>query len=98
MKKLLLDPVVVPMTPKLLEGKIYTIRVVRVMLDADLADLYKVETKNLNLAVKRNIQRFPDDFMFQLSESEFQNLRLQIETSSLHGGRRTRPFALLNRA
>ena len=75
------------------EAKIHTIRGIRVMLDADLAELYAVETKNLNLTVKRNLNRFPDDFMFQLSEGEFQDLRFQFATSSLHGGRRTRPYA-----
>ena len=51
------------------------------MLDKDLADLYEVETKALNLAVKRNIKRFPADFMFQLTKEEFEGLRFQIETS-----------------
>ena len=51
------------------------------MLDFDLAELYRVETKNLNLSVKRNIRRFPTDFMFQLSDEEWNSLRLQIETS-----------------
>jgi len=76
-----------------IEGKIYSIRGVRVMLDADLAKLYEVETKTLNRAVQRNLQRFPDDFMFQLSETEFENLRCQFGTSSFHGGRRYRPYA-----
>lgn len=62
------------------------------MVDRDLAELYEVETKALNLAVKRNIVRFPSDFMFQLSEKEFGNLRSQIETSSW-GGRRYLPYA-----
>jgi len=60
------------------------------MLDSDLADLYNVETKNLNLQVKRNITRFPEDFMFQLTKEE--NLRLQFATSS-YGGRRYLPYA-----
>jgi hypothetical protein len=51
------------------------------MLDRDLADLYETETKALNLAVKRNIKRFPADFMFQLTKEEFDSLRFQIETS-----------------
>lgn len=63
------------------------------MLDADLAKLYEVETKTLNRAVQRNLQRFPDDFMFQLSETEFENLRCQFGTSSFRGGRRYRPYA-----
>ena len=61
------------------------------MIDRDLAELYEVDTKALNLAVKRNPVRFPVDFMFQLSEKEFQNLRLQIETSRW-GGRRYMPY------
>ena len=76
-----------------IEDKILLMRGQRVMLDADLAELYNVETKVLNRAVKRNAARFPDDFMFQLSESEFQNLRCQSGTSSLYGGRRYYPFA-----
>ena len=63
------------------------------MLDADLAELYEVETKELNLAVRRNADRFPDDFMFHLSALEFRNLRLQSVTSSSWGGRRYRPYA-----
>ena len=61
------------------------------MLDNDLAELYAVETKVLNQAVKRNSQRFPGDFMFQLSNKEFEILRSQIVTSK--GGRRTQPYA-----
>lgn len=76
-----------------IEEKILLMRGQRVMLDADLAELYNVETKVLNRAVKRNAARFPGDFMFQLSESEFQNLRCQIGTSSLYGGCRYYPFA-----
>lgn len=67
--------------------KIYFIRGYRVMLDSDLADLYGVETKNLNKAVKRNLKRFPDDFMFQLTEEEHEILRFQIGTLRFeHGG------------
>jgi len=76
----------------LIQSKIYTIRNQKVMLDFDLAELYKVETKNLNLSVKRNIKRFPIDFMFQLSPEEWNILRLQIETSK-KGGRRYLPYA-----
>ncbi|RNL51194.1 ORF6N domain-containing protein [Pedobacter jejuensis] len=68
---------------KSIESRIYVIRGERVMLDFDLASLYEVETKVLNLAVKRNLQRFPEDFMFQLTKVEWVNLRFQIETSSL---------------
>ena len=63
----------------------------KVMLDSDLADLYKVETKVLIQAVKRNINRFPEDFMFQLTEQELSNLRSQFVTSSW-GGRRYPPY------
>jgi hypothetical protein len=73
-------------------NKIYLIRGHKVMLDNDLAELYDVETKALNQAVKRNLLRFPEDFMFQLSDQEFENLRSQIVTSSW-GGRRTPPYA-----
>ncbi len=61
------------------------------MLDSDLAELYAVETRRLNEQVKRNIKRFPDDFMFQLTEVEFENLKSQIATSSW-GGRRKLPY------
>jgi len=75
--------------------KIYTLRGKQIMLDSDLAELYQVETKVLNQAVKRNIERFPEDFMFQFSEDEFKNLKSQFVTSSLeqHGGRRKLPYA-----
>jgi len=66
-----------------IETKILLIRGQKVMLDADLAELYEVETKVLNQAVKRNIERFPDDFMFQLTAEEFANLRSQSDTSNL---------------
>ncbi|MBU6414869.1 ORF6N domain-containing protein [Patescibacteria group bacterium] len=73
-------------------SRIFLIRGKKVMLDQDLAELYKVGTKVLNLAVKRNIARFPQDFMFQLTKREFGNLRSQIETSRW-GGRRYPPYA-----
>jgi hypothetical protein len=84
-----------------IESKIFLIRGQKVMLDADLALLYEVETKVLNQAVKRNIERFPEDFMFQLSAEEFANLRSQSDTSNLRsqivisswGGARTPPYA-----
>lgn len=75
-----------------IKSKIYEVREIKVMLDFDLAKLYKVETKNLNLAVKRNLKRFPSDFMFQLSKEEWENLRFQFATSSW-GGRRYMPYA-----
>lgn len=64
-----------------IQNRIYEIRGERVMLDRDLADLYETETKALNLAVKRNLKRFPADFMFQLTKEEFDSLRFQSETS-----------------
>jgi len=74
--------------------KIYIIRGKQVMIDIDLAELYQVELKRLNEQVKRNSERFPDDFMFQLSKEEYENLKSQIATSSLeHGGRRYFPYA-----
>ena len=77
---------------ELVMNKIYIIRDVKVMLDSDLAELYGVETFNLNKSVKRNIKRFPDDFMFQLSKEEFQNLIFQFGISSW-GGTRKLPYA-----
>ncbi len=79
-----------------IETKILTIRGHRVMLDADLAELYGVETKRFNEQVRRNVERFPEDFMFQLSEEEFDGLRSQFATSNNspgRGGRRHRPYA-----
>lgn len=71
---------------QVIQTKIYEVRGQKVMLDYDLAELYEVLTKNLNLAVKRNLKRFPSDFMFQLTKSEYINsLRLQNET--LENGR-----------
>ncbi len=64
-----------------IQNRIYEIRGERVMLDKDLAALYEVETKILNLAVKRNVKRFPMDFMFQLTKEEFESMRFQFETS-----------------
>lgn len=63
-----------------IQNKIYEIRGERVMLDRDLATLYEIETKSLNLAVKRNLKRFPKDFMFQLTNTEWEHIRFQIET------------------
>ena len=73
-------------------SKIYLMRSVKVMLDTDLAELYGVETKVLKQAVRRNIDRFPEDFMFELTKEEFQNLRSHFGTSSW-GGRRYLPMA-----
>jgi len=89
-----------------IESRMYLIRGQKVMLDEDLAALYEVETKALNRAVKRNLERFPADFMFQLSAEEFATLRFQYGTSNLRsqivtsnekpagrGGRRYAPYA-----
>lgn len=76
-----------------IQTKIYELRGQKVMLDYDLAGLYEVLTKNLNLAVKRNSRRFPQDFMFQLTKTEWDNLRLQFETSKKKGGTRYLPYA-----
>ncbi len=76
----------------ILMNKIYLIRGEKVMLDSDLAELYEVETRRINEQVKRNIDRFPKDFMFQLTKDEFENLKSQVATSSW-GGRRKIPFA-----
>lgn len=77
---------------EIIKERILEIRGQRVMLDKDLAELYGVETKRLNEAVKRNINRFPDDFMFVLTDEEWLRLRSQIATSK-RGGNRYRPFA-----
>lgn len=75
------------------EHKIYIIRGQRVMVDFDLAEIYGVPTKSLNLAVRRNRERFPEDFVFQLTEEEHQSLRFQFETSKIgRGGRRYLPY------
>jgi hypothetical protein len=74
-----------------IKNMIYEIRGHKVMLDSDLAALYMVEVKTLNRTVRRNISRFPDDFMFQLTKEEWDNLKYQIGTSSW-GGKRKFPF------
>lgn len=76
------------LSEELISNKIYFIRNQKVMLDSDLASLYGIETKRLKEQVKRNINRFPEDFMFQLTENEFQNLKSQIATSSWGGARK----------
>jgi hypothetical protein len=73
-------------------GKIYSIRGERVMLDYDLASLYNLEAKRLKEAVRRNRKRFPEDFMFELSKHEYENLRSQFASSSW-GGQRYTPYA-----
>lgn len=78
-----------------IEKAIYLIRGQKVMLDTDLAGLYGVETFNLNKAVKRNLERFPEDFMFQLTKDEWERLKFQTGMSKPQGrgGRRTAPYA-----
>lgn len=78
-----------------IEKKILLVRGEKVMLDSDLAELYEVETSNLNKAVKRNLERFPEDFMFQLTKDEADSLRFQIGMSKKEGrgGRRYLPYA-----
>ncbi len=80
-------------TLQLIENKIYEIRGVKVMLDFDLAEMYGMETKVLKQSVRRNIQRFPSDFMFTLDAQEFERLRSQFVTSNKRGGTRYLPFA-----
>jgi hypothetical protein len=75
------------------QDAIIRVRGQNVMLDTDLAAVYAVTVKRLNEQVKRNKDRFPEDFVFQLTEAEWENLRSQIATSSGHGGRRYTPFA-----
>ena len=79
-----------------IKNLIYTIRGKQVMLDSDVAMLYQYPTKRINEAVRRNIERFPENFCFKLTEIEAENLRSQIATSSLekenYGGRRTLPY------
>ena len=84
------------LSEELISNKIYFIRNQKVMLDVDLSELYNIETKRLNEQVKRNLSRFPDDFMFQLTENEFQNLKSQFATSSW-GGTRKLPKFLRNK-
>lgn len=79
-------------TDEIILNKIYHIRGHKVMLDEELAGLYEVSTKRLNEQVKRNSNRFPEDFMFQLTVQEFSDLKSQFATSSW-GGRRTAPYA-----
>ncbi|MDQ5893684.1 MAG: hypothetical protein QG640_696 [Patescibacteria group bacterium] len=86
-EKIKIDP------EEIIKQRIYVIRGYRVMLDSDLAELYRVETKNLNKAVKRNLERFPVDFMFQLTVEEYSN-RFQIGTGShVHRNIKYLPYA-----
>ena len=83
------------LSDELVINKIYLVRRQKVMLDKDLAELYGVTTGNLNLAVKRNIRRFPDDFIFQLTKEEYETLILQnaISKKPARGGTRKLPYA-----
>jgi hypothetical protein len=78
-----------------IQTKIYEVRGQKVMLDFDLAEMYEVETKRLKEAVRRNINRFPDDFMFELTKAEFESLRSQIATLKTGRGQHSKyfPFA-----
>ena len=80
-----------------IQNRIYEVRGVRVMLDFDLAALYQVETRVLKQAVRRNLERFPEDFMFEMTENEYNLLVISLESqfviSNERGGRRYMPFA-----
>ena len=89
------DNTLIPTDETNITDMIYTIRGKQVMLDSDLAGLYRVTTGNLNKAMKRNIARFPERFCFQITEVEYKNLRFQNGTSSTnstYGGRRYMPY------
>ena len=81
---------VAELSPQVLAGRILVIRGQRVVLDSDLAQLYEVETKKFNQQIKRNPARFPSDFMFRLTDEEFESLRSQFSTSNMSG------FSVLN--
>lgn len=83
-----------PIPAEKVERKIYIFRNKKVIIDSDLADLYNVKTKALLQATKRNKDRFPEDFMFQLNQEEYETLRSQFVTSKNgRGGRRFKPYA-----
>ncbi len=82
-----------PLLDEAIAARIRWIRGEKVMLDSDLAKLYGLKTKELNLRVKRNSSRFPEDFIFQLHGEEWEALRFQFETSKGRGGRRFPPYA-----
>jgi len=86
------SPKTIIVTDEVIMSKVYYIRGNKVMLDEELAALYEVSTKRLNEQVKRNMNRFPENFMFQLTMQEFNDLKSQFATSSW-GGRRTAPYA-----
>jgi hypothetical protein len=94
MPKTITKPKSLALPEAMVERRIHTIRSHRVMLDSDLAELYEVPTGTFNQAVKRNIERFPDDFMLQLTAKELQSLRSQFVISNAgRGGRRYLPYA-----
>lgn len=82
-----------PLLDEAIASRIHWVRGEKVMLDSDIAKLYGLKTKELNLRVKRNSSRFPEDFMFQLHGEEWEALRFQFETSKGRGGRRFPPYA-----
>lgn len=92
MNNITIEPMIVPSETSI-QQRIYEVRGTKVMLDFDLAVLYRIETKNLKRQVRRNMSRFPSDFMFELTDEETQNLRCQNVTSNTHGGNRYRSFA-----
>ena len=85
------------MEQNIIQNKIYQVRGVRVMLDFDLAELYQVETKVLKQTVRRNLDRFPEDFMFELTDDEYNSLIISLRSQNVmsneRGGRRYMPFA-----
>lgn len=84
---------VIVLSEAAIQQKIFEVRGIKIMLDYDLAKLYQIETKNLKRQVRRNLSRFPSDFMFELTERENNDLRCQNVTTSSHGGNRYLPFA-----
>lgn len=80
-------------TDEIIVSKIYLIRGKKIMMDSDLAELYGTETKYLKRAVRQNIARFPEDFMFELTNEEWENLRCNFSTSNKRGGTRYLPYA-----
>ncbi|HOJ90951.1 MAG TPA: ORF6N domain-containing protein [Saprospiraceae bacterium] len=78
---------------QVIESKIFEVRGLKVMLDFNLAEMYEVPTKALKQAVNRNIERFPKDFMFEITKGEFESLRSQFATSNKRGGTRYMPYA-----
>ena len=91
------DSVIMILDAKERRNRIYTIRGKQVMLDSDLSELYRTQTKIFNQAVNRNIERFPERFRFQLTKEKFASLRSQIVTSNGRSGRRYMPLFLQNK-